>query len=501
MRQPPHHRALRYSLGAAALTGAVVGGDVALQAWRRASFPHAHWLVVVNYLMIAAVACVVVAAGYLSARGIGRVWPGLWAAALVVLPTALAVAFFSNLGKFLQPRANIGTLAFAVALLAVAASLAGAAVAVPGAFIGRASYRREHAAEWAAQVAARRQAREEAAARARRRRLSAKEWGAVWAFLLAILALATLPVLAAEFAYSRLSLWEGLALAVGALLASVGLLSLAAGRMGWVAFVVDWLMAALLVLGLILGVGEVTGYEIYFLTGAGMLAFMWLAGDHYLSQGSAREPDGPERQPVFFRHDSQPIDLYPNRLTLARHAAFAGGVVVVASLGAYLVRGWGPTPVFLLGAFAAMGLIGFIPDVARLLARWPSLTITSDGLIDRGSALLLGFGPIPWHEIEGVGVGIYSELAIYPVSFNRLLERQPLLKRPLLRLASALRGGSIAVPSLVLPERPSVVAQRIRDYVQSHAPADYWKDDDDIADGEELAESGRDDQDTAAGLP
>lgn len=71
-----------------------------------------------------------------------------------------------------------------------------------------------------------------------------------------------------------------------------------------------------------------------------------------------------------------------------------------------------------------------------------------------------------------------SETLIISLNFERLIARQPLLKRPLLRLGSAMRGGSIAISSYLLADPPADVAAQIRAFVKSHAPADYLEQED-----------------------
>lgn len=209
--------------------------------------------------------------------------------------------------------------------------------------------------------------------------------------------------------------------------------------------------------------------------------FVWRSANRLKRTDLLPIAEPPEQPPVFFRHDGQAIVIYPSQRKLAAHATFAGGVALIASALAVLFRTAGPALVFALSAFAVMGLIGFVPDLVRLLHRWPALIVNSDGVTDLASAQILGFGLIPWHEIAGIvnaGTrrgGAFPELAIIPMSYHRLLTRQPFLKRPFLRLGSAMGGGGIYISSIVLSQPPSELAQRIYDFVKLHAPASYME--------------------------
>ena len=66
--------------------------------------------------------------------------------------------------------------------------------------------------------------------------------------------------------------------------------------------------------------------------------------------------------------------------------------------------------------------------------------------------------------------GRFRVLAIIPVSYHRLLMRQPVPKRPFLRLGSAMGGGAIYLSSIVLSQLPAELAQRIYDFVKEPAP-------------------------------
>ena len=58
-----------------------------------------------------------------------------------------------------------------------------------------------------------------------------------------------------------------------------------------------------------------------------------------------------------------------------------------------------------LGLFGVMALLfGFLPDLIRVLIRWPSLTVNAAGLVDTSLAHLFGFGLIPWDNARFKGL-------------------------------------------------------------------------------------------------
>lgn len=474
MRQTRANPILRYGLIAALINAALLGVDQAIRALRPAPIQSPQGPSALTISFFASVALVTLIVGYLTARETGSREAAQWAGALAVgLPAALLAIVYFVLGVAAHNK-PLETYALGAGFFAFAGLLGGIVVAAPGGLVGRWRYRKAHAEEFAARAAQRAAARAAVRQRRRSERLGVFGWLMVGAILIVTIA----PIGLSYLALNHLSQWEGLAASLGALLVGYGLLKLT-DRDRWQSYLYDLIGLTLIVSGLIVGIGEITGYAILLLAGPGTMAYIWRAMDRSLGIRKPSAADPPEPEPVLFRHDGESIDCYPSRRTLTGHALFAGGVSLTCGALAVIFHTADPTIVFGLGAFAVMGLIGFIPDLARLLHRWPTLTVTSDGIIDRGSGLLVGFGLIPWHEIEGVIGGVrlkrnaIAELLIAPVNFERLIARQPLLKRPLLRLGSAMRGGCIAISSLYLAQPTEEVAARIHDYVLSHAPASY----------------------------
>lgn len=462
---------------------AITGLLLALQALRLArhaigASPQVSRAFSIGFFVL--VALITLAVGYRAARRGGRLRPALAAGALAVAAPSAGLAVATNWRPLTTLDGDkLAGYIIAVILIAVAGALAGAIVAALGGLVGWLRYRRAHPEEVAARAAQR--AAQRAATRRRRRSERLGVFG--WLMIAAILLVTMAPMGLSYLALNYLGQWEGLAASLGALLVGYGLLKLA-DRARWQGYLYDLIGLSLIVSGLIVGIGEITGYAIELLAGLGTMAYIWRAMDRSLGvrKPSAAEP--PELAPVFFRDDGESLAFYPSRRKLVGHALFAGGVALVFGALVYVFRGADPTIVFALAIFPVMGfLFGLIPDLTRLLHRWPTLTVTSDGITDRGSGLITGFGLIPWHEIEGVVGGIrpprspFTDLLIIPVNFERLVARQPRLKRPLLRLGSAMRGGLIAISSLYLAPSTNEVATRISDYVRSHAPASYLEQD------------------------
>lgn len=124
-------------------------------------------------------------------------------------------------------------------------------------------------------------------------------------------------------------------------------------------------------------------------------------------------------------------------------------------------------------------LFGFLPDLIRLLVRWPSLTVNAAGLVDASSAHLFGFGLIPWDDVDTVfptqgnlGRGQFAEVLIIVDRLPQLLAALPWWKRWPLKLIDQFRLG-VPISSLLLKQPPEQVAEQIVAYIKSHAPPAY----------------------------
>jgi hypothetical protein len=116
------------------------------------------------------------------------------------------------------------------------------------------------------------------------------------------------------------------------------------------------------------------------------------------------------------------------------HAGYMGCLALGALALTMLL--WQVNPIASGLLFVYLVLFAVVPSLMRALHRWPSLIVSSEGLTDLASAQVVGFGLIPWHEIDGLyyvqmrdGMRERFQLIIEPVNYGRLLKRQPIVKR------------------------------------------------------------------------
>lgn len=257
-------------------------------------------------------------------------------------------------------------------------------------------------------------------------------------------------------------------------------------------YLLDWLGLASLCFGVVLALAELFGLDASVVTTGASVVYLWRMMSRLIGSTRRPIPELPEPEPVsvVFRDDGQVLTFYPSRRKLAAHGVFAAAIVLIFTALAVIFHGVGVFLILCLGVFALLGLYGLIPDLTRLVHRWPALIVTSEGITDRASAGAFGFGLIPWREIVAVfdagnmRGSRFRELAILPVSFQRLLARQPAIKRPLLRFASTMGGGAIFIWSLYLSQPPAEISHQIHDYVKQHAPIGYLEADGPEGEGE-----------------
>jgi hypothetical protein len=164
----------------------------------------------------------------------------------------------------------------------------------------------------------------------------------------------------------------------------------------------------------------------------------------------------------------EPVVIYPNVRRL-RFLAFYGLALVAICIEVV----WTPlirTPVRAESwAIGGSGMVctlyfGWISGFAliALLTRRPFLTLTNEGLLDRSSAVAIGF--IPWHEIARVAVrvkGNQSYIGIDLVHRDAILSRLNPLDRLWLRCNKRVAGYPITVPTYALRERTEFLADLI----------------------------------------
>jgi hypothetical protein len=221
MRQPSSGPALRNGLSAGVVIMVLGSANAAVQAWRHTAGPSARWLVVFSYLFVLITALLLLRAGYRSSRLTGRLNAGTLAGAVAVAPPATLLVIAANLQTLVRQHTwtEIVSTLVAILLIAAAGALVGAIVSLPAALLARSRYHAEHATELAALAAERAAQRErERVARALRERKTRNQvpWPPVLLAVAALLLVALVPGLAAQWAYDTVLKWQGLALAAGA---------------------------------------------------------------------------------------------------------------------------------------------------------------------------------------------------------------------------------------------------------------------------------------------
>ncbi|HEX9069286.1 MAG TPA: hypothetical protein VF807_10990, partial [Ktedonobacterales bacterium] len=188
---------------------------------------------------------------------------------------------------------------------------------------------------------------------------------------------------------------------------------------------------------------------------------------------------GQPAPPVYFHTGGEVLTYYPSRRTLALHLLFAGALGLLFFAVLFIP---GAPPVIQVGAalFGALSLtFGVVPDLVRLLVRWPALVVTGEGIIDQGSLGLYGFGLIPWNQVEGffatranLRLGRFREVHIVATHEDRLIAAQPIYKRPLLTLMTR-SSSSIPISAIVLAQPPERIIDQIMAYMKQYGPTDY----------------------------
>jgi hypothetical protein len=110
----------------------------------------------------------------------------------------------------------------------------------------------------------------------------------------------------------------------------------------------------------------------------------------------------------------------------------------------------------------------------RLILPCPALVVDNEGIIDRASALAVGF--ISWDEIKRIMPYTYmgqAMLGIEPKDLSTVLARQGWLKRCLIRMNLRLGCAAINIPQVILPITIDELAGRM----MLHFGDDFFIDD------------------------
>lgn len=202
--------------------------------------------------------------------------------------------------------------------------------------------------------------------------------------------------------------------------------------------------------------------------------------------GEALNGDARLRGDVLFRDDGERIAVYPNRGVLllycaaqALFLAIMGAVLAFVPIDNIWIRCG-------LGFLAVlMGLV-FLATLSRVVVRRPTLVVGPDGILDHGSLIATGMGLIRWDEILGVRPNSSSAggvkqryLSILVTDAPAIRKRQPLWKRIASRtiVSSPLSMFDISQRLLTVPAED--LAEQIKRYVETHAPPDFFGDEQD----------------------
>ena len=162
------------------------------------------------------------------------------------------------------------------------------------------------------------------------------------------------------------------------------------------------------------------------------------------------------------------------------------GATFFVAVGAYLCVGSLVPDMFVEPfAFPSRRIVAFVVGAADLLFfgfaliflvgrlfrfRNPIFEVGPDGILDRASALSVGF--IPWEEVEDARVRrllVLGYLAVRVRDARALLTRQGPVKRRLMGLNQRIIGTPVAVPLSALAVREEELLRKIRRHMESSA--------------------------------
>jgi hypothetical protein len=202
--------------------------------------------------------------------------------------------------------------------------------------------------------------------------------------------------------------------------------------------------------------------------------------------GQALNGDALFRSDLIFRDDGERIVVYPNRGLLLLYSA--AQALFLAIMGAVLAfvpidNIWIRCGLGFLAVL--MGLV-FLATLSRVVVRRPTLVVGPDGILDHGSLIATGMGLIRWDEILGVRPNFSSAggvkqryLSILVTDAPAIRKRQPPWKRIASRtiVSSPLSMFDISQRLLTVPAED--LAEQIKRYVETHAPPDFFADEQD----------------------
>ena len=155
-----------------------------------------------------------------------------------------------------------------------------------------------------------------------------------------------------------------------------------------------------------------------------------------------------------------------NRTRLMSIAAGAAALVVAGGWLLSIAGRMGPIEGRCVEAIGLVGIVffgaGLIYASIRLVRPTPAVVVSRQGLLDRASAVSVGF--IAWTEIKELREYRFMNqvlLGIVPRDLDALLARQPAWKRVFLRANLWLGVAPVNVPESMLSMRVSQLVQEI----------------------------------------
>ena len=166
-------------------------------------------------------------------------------------------------------------------------------------------------------------------------------------------------------------------------------------------------------------------------------------------------------------HQPAPLQIYA---TFARVllSLVAASVMTLASL-AFAVASTRPGHSFVGYTGVLFFGVAWIWLVIRTIWRKPMLIIDSDGIVDRSAAISPGL--IRWSEIDDIKVIHFMGkpmIAIFPVSAEAILARQPIFRRWVQSINAKMVGTPITIPSQLLPMKVEELLQLIEAHRREH---------------------------------
>lgn len=191
---------------------------------------------------------------------------------------------------------------------------------------------------------------------------------------------------------------------------------------------------------------------------------------------------------ALFRDDGVRITVYPKRSSLLFQSIYQS-CLLAAIVGA-LLRFRIANLVVVGSLWVLVGLLApvLLATLFRLVVRRPTLVIGPDGILDHGSLMGTGAGLVRWNEILSVaqtsrpaGWVALRYLGILVADMRTIRQRQPLWKKIPLLFVTATMNSQLQIWQGLLDMPVADLAEQVKRYVETHAPAGWFGPDDEEA--------------------